>query len=302
MTSGGIDVFGLGKCALDHIGLLDHDPEPDMKHEVLGLTIQGGGPVATALVALARWGCSCFFSGVIGDDGFGCRIRESLDSEGVDTGGLVVREGCMSQFAFIAAEPEKARRTIFWQRPTGAPPRIGEVDLARLLSARIFHTDGLFIETAIAAAREARKAGVPVSVDAGTLHEGMLELAGLADYFITAETFAQELTGGDGPQEACRRLAAMGPRVVGVTLGARGYVALTSGRFIERPAYPVQAVDTTGCGDVFHAGFIYGCLKRWTVERSLDFGAWSASRVSLYPGGRTGIPMPADLERNGYGS
>jgi len=234
MISEGVDVFGLGQCALDHIGIFDRDPEPDRKNEFSGLTVQGGGPVATALAALARWGCSCAFCGVIGDDDFGRRIRDSIDEEGVDTGGLIVREGCRSQFAFIAAEPQKARRTIFWQRPTGAEPRIEEIDLRKLQSARIFHTDGLFAEASAAAAREAGRAGVFVSVDAGTLREGMVELAGLADFFIASEAFAQALTGGDKPREACRRLAEFGPRVAGVTLGARGYVALAEGRFIEK--------------------------------------------------------------------
>jgi sugar/nucleoside kinase (ribokinase family) len=85
-------------------------------------------------------------------------------------------------------------------------------------------------------------------------------------------------------------MAAVCSGLVGVTLGKEGYLAQDRGRLIRRPAYPVAAVDTTGCGDVFHAGFIYGLIKGWTVDRSLDWGAWAASRVSLKLGGRAGIP------------
>ena len=67
-------------------------------------------------------------------------------------------------------------------------------------------------------------------------------------------------------------------------------MALVEGRLIERPAYKVEAVDTTGCGDVFHAGFIYGLLQGWKIEKSLDFAAWAAAMVSLKLGGRAGIP------------
>jgi ribokinase len=138
---------------------------------------------------------------------------------------------------------------------------------------------------------------VKVVVDAGSLREGMLDLARLSDYFITSSSFARGLVGRDDPPAACRQLAAFGPEVVGVTLGKDGYVALVRGRPIRRPAYPVAAVDTTGCGDVFHAGFIFGLLQGWTVDQCLDWGAWAASRVSLKLGGRAGIPpLPGWLE------
>ncbi len=300
MPKAAAEIFGLGQCSLDCIGKVDAYPPPDVKCEFTGMVIQGGGPVATALVALSRWGLSCYFAGLAGDDLFGRLIRESLAEEAVRTDGLVMREGRLSQFAFIAAEPAKGRRTIFWHRPTGAEIRPDEIDAEALRRSRVLHTDGLFMEAALFAARTAREAGIPVVVDAGTLRDGMLELARLSDCFIASETFARALTGGDQPLEACRKLSALGPRVAGVTLGERGYVALAEGRVIQRPAYAVEAVDTTGCGDVFHAGFTYGLARGWTAEKSLDLGAWAAARVSLQMGGRAGIPSRAAMKENGY--
>ena len=300
MSKTSVEVFGLGQCSLDCIGKIDAYPPPDAKCEFSGMILQGGGPVATALVALSRWGLSCYFAGLAGDDLFGRLIRESLEEEGIRTEGLIVREGRLSQFAFIAAEPAKGRRTIFWQRPTGTEIRPDEIDAGTLRRSRVLHTDGLFMEAALFACGTARQAGVPVVVDAGTLREGMLELARLSDCFIASESFARALTGGDHPLEACRELSALGPRVAGVTLGEMGYIALAEGRVIQRPAYAVEAVDTTGCGDVFHAGFTYGLVRGWTVEKSLDLGAWAAARVSLRMGGRAGIPSRSEMKRNGY--
>lgn len=300
MPKANADVFGLGQCSLDCIGKIDAYPPPDVKCEFTGMVIQGGGPVATALVALSRWGLSCYFAGLAGDDLFGRLIRESLAEEGVRTDGLIMREGRRSQFAFIAAEPARGRRTIFWQRPTGTEIRPDEIDAETLRRSRVLHTDGLFMEAALFAGRTARQAGIPVVVDAGTLREGMLELARISDCFVASETFARALTGGDRPLEACRELSALGPKVAGVTLGERGYVALEGGKVIQKPAYAVAAVDTTGCGDVFHAGFTYGLVRGWTVEKSLDFGAWAAARVSLRMGGRTGIPSRQEMRENGY--
>ena len=294
-------VYGLGQCALDYLGTVEAYPRPDVKCEFSGLVIQGGGPVATALVALSRWGLTCAFAGVTGDDLFGEMIRTSLDGEGVDTGGLLVRKGFESQFAFILAEPAKGgRRTIFWQRPTGPPPIPDELDYGVIRQARVVLTDGLFPDAALAACKAAREAGVPVVVDAGSLREGMLDLARVSDFYLASETFAKAFAGNATSLEACKKLAELGPKVTGVTLGAKGYVAWTADRIIDRPAYKVNAVDTTGCGDVFHAGFVYGVVKGWEVEKSLDFGAWAAAMVSRQLGGRAGIPSRQALEERGF--
>jgi ribokinase len=287
-------VFGLGQCCLDHVGIADRYPPPDAKCELSAIHSGGGGPVATALVALARWGCRCAFAGVTGDDDIAATIRASLEAEGIDTGGLLSRAGECSQLAFIVAEPRTGRRTIFWRRPSGAPPRPEEIDLDALRRADLVYTDALFPDASLAACRAAREAGVPVLVDAGSLRERTLEVAACSDYFVVSETFSKSLTGEEGPEATCRQLAALGPRVVGVTLGPRGYVALEGGRWTRGEAVRVETVDTTGCGDVFHAGLAYGVLAGWDVERSLAFGAWAAAEVSRRPGGRAGIPRVAD--------
>jgi ribokinase len=169
-----------------------------------------------------------------------------------------------------------------------------------LKRAQIFHTDGLFIESALAAAKAAKDAGLLVSVDAGTLREGMLDLARLSDCFIASESFSRSLSGGDEPQEVCKMLSALGPRVVGVTLGSRGYMGLAEGQVIRKTAYPVEAIDTTGCGDVFHAGFIFGLHKKWDYEKCFDFAAWSAAQVSRRLGGRSGIPTLEEMKKQGF--
>lgn len=294
------DVFGLGQCSLDYVGTFDVYPAADSKQEFHGMIIQGGGPVATALVALSRWGLRCCFTGVIGDDGFGNAIRSSLEEEEVDVGGLLVRKGESSQFAFIIAEPATGRRTILWRRPTGGALEPDEVDSERLTRSKILHTDGLFIEAALHAAAVARRAGLRVVVDAGTLREGMLELASFADAFIASETFARALAGDDDPLEICRRLAALGPSLTGVTLGPAGYVALHGERIIQKPAHRVTVLDTTGCGDVFHAGVTYGLLRGWDPGKSLDLANWAAAAVSTRPGGRTGIPSLSELRARGF--
>ena len=294
-----MDVFGFGQCSLDYIGRIPAWPSPDSKCEFGDMIIQGGGPVATALVALARWGLTCHFAGVVGDDPFGQEISRLLQDEGIDTSGLVTRPGHRSQFAFIASEPG-GRRTIFWQRPKGEALKPAEIDFSLLRTSRVLHTDGLFIETALAAASEARRSGVAVIVDAGTLRDGMLDLARLSNCFVVSESFARSLVGGDDPLGACRRIVELGPRIAGVTLGAKGYAARFNGRSIVKPAYAVEAVDTTGCGDVFHAGLTYGFLRGWDPERCFDLAAWASAQVATKMGGRAGIPSITELRDRDY--
>jgi ribokinase len=327
MTGKPIEVFGLGQCCIDYIALVESYPSADSKCEFSQMVVQGGGPVATALVALSRWGARCAFAGVAGEDRFGVMIHKKLVEEGIDADGLLIRKGHMSQFAFIAAEPGVGRRTVFWRRPTGPPARADEIDLDRLRRAKVLHTDGLFAEASLAAAREAKHCGIAVVVDAGSLREGMIELAMESDYFIASEKFAREFLAGGGPsvgergggapgdrkragdhspldreraRDACRELAELGPRVVGVTLGDRGYVVLAGGKWIDKPAHEVDAVDTTGCGDIFHAGVTFGVVRGWEIEKSLDFAAWAAARASTRLGGREGIPTKDEVANEGW--
>jgi len=281
-------VFGIGQCSLDYIGLIPSYPPPDVKCEFSSLVIQGGGPVATALVALKRWGIDGYMAGVLGDDDFGACITSLLNDEGVGAGGLCIRENCYSQFAFIVSEPSTARRTIFWQRPTGQPLKPEELDISLLEQSQALHIDGLFPEASVYACRKAKALGIPVIVDAGTLRDGMLDLAKWSDCFVASEVFSNALA--ETPEATCRVLAGMGIRFTGVTLGAKGYIALVDGRLIRKEAYPAEAVDTTGCGDVFHAGLTYGIVRGWDAEKSLDLGAWAAARVAEKAGGRSGIP------------
>lgn len=286
-------IFGLGQCSLDHIGIIPAYPPPNVKCEFSNLHIEGGGPVATAMVTLSRWGLPCYFSGVVGDDPFGKTILNSLLQEGIDTSGVITRTGQHSQFAFIAAEPGMARRTIFWQRPSGLPLQSNELDLERLRTSRMLYTDGLFSEASIFACLMAKEAGIPIVVDAGTLRDGMLEIAGMSDCFIASEIFSKAMA--EDTEETCAQLSDLGCHFVGVTLGSRGYIALVDGRWIEKPAYKAKTIDSTGCGDVFHAGVAFGILQGWEAEKCLDLGAWAAASVSTKLGGRKGIPAYKDL-------
>ena len=283
-------VTGIGQCSWDFLALVDSYPPVDSKREVLQWEEQGGGPVATALVALSRLGVDCRFLGVVGDDVLGEKIRASLVAEGIDCRGVLTRTGSTSQRAFIVVEAGSASRTIFWQRPTGEPLAPAELADDYLEDSRFLLLDGLMADVSLAAALDARQRGIPVMLDAGRLRPGMMELARLCDYVVAGEQYAFDL-GWDGSEQTFPVFArSVGAPVVTVTGGTRGSLTWSGSNAIHQPAFPVTAVDSTGAGDVFHGGYLFGLLQGWGFPAVLSFAAALAALKCTRLGGRNGIP------------
>jgi ribokinase len=283
-------IVGIGQCSLDYLALVDSFPERDTKKEVLLWEEQGGGPVATALVALKRLGADCSFYGVIGDDHEGVKIRQSLVDEGVDEGGLVRRDNAVSQAAFIIIEKGSGNRTIFWRRPSGGELMPDELGDDFLRGADFLLLDGLMKGVSFAAAHKAKEMRIPVMIDAGRLREGILDIAPLCDYIVASEEFAREL-GYDGDTGRFREL--LRRRCFGlttITLGKKGSITFHGCETIAIPAYDVEEVDTTGAGDVFHGGYIFGLLMRWDIISTIRFASALAAMKCRKVGGRAGIP------------
>lgn len=281
-------VAGLGQCSLDYIAAVDGFPAEDTKEEALSMTIQGGGPVATALVSLSRLGVRTFFMGSVSDDRAGEEIKRGLREEGVDTRGLKVKKGGFSQRAFIIVNRANGSRTILWQRPSagGLSPR--GLDPALIRNKDLLMLDGLMAGASLKAAKIARSSGVPVMLDAGSLREGILDIAALSDYIVASADFARELAGT--PLAAIKKLSALRPAAITVTLGEKGSLTWHGDRILRLPAFRVRAVDTTGAGDVFHGGYAYGILKGWDMRKTVEFASAFAALKCLKPGGRAGIP------------
>jgi sulfofructose kinase len=290
-------VVGIGQCAWDILAVVDSFPQTDTKKEVLVWEEQGGGPVATACAALSRLGITCRFSGVTGDDREGAAIRQSLLDEGVDVAGLVTRSSASSQTAFIAIERSRGTRTIFWKRPSGDPLASEELPLNFLSGAEFLLLDGLMKDVSLYAASEARKAGVPVMLDAGRVREGMLELARLSNYVVGSEEFARELGWKDDPESFRQEVRRLGFGITTITLGARGSVTFADDEVIVCPAFPVEVVDTTGAGDAFHGGYLYGLIRKWPLKDTVRFASAVAAMKCRNVGGRSGLPRLSEVQQ-----
>jgi sulfofructose kinase len=285
------DVVGVGYSAVDYFGIVDKYPPPaDIKMPMIQFTKQGGGPVATALVALSRLGARTAFVGKMGDDEFGNFMKTHLEKDRVDITQVVTEPGVSSQFAFIIVDQATGKRTILWSQSEVSPLRADEMDQEFVTSASILHLDGLQMEAGLAAAQWAKDADMTVVLDGDTMRPGIDELIGLTDVLITSHNFAVQFTGEDDMEKAIRKLRSLNPEIVGVTLGNEGCILSWEDNVIRRPVYDVKVVDTTGAGDVFHGAFIYGLLKNWPMERTAEFANAVASMKCRKLGGRAGIP------------
>ncbi len=285
-----IEVVGLGQCCVDYLTVIDRYPEEDAKCEFERLLVQGGGPVATALVCLSRLGRRTAVVGRVGDDPFGEFIRRGLIAEGVDVAFLETVPGKTSQFAFIAANPNTASRTIFWTRSTAGEVWRERLPLALIREAEVLHLDGLMEKSSLAAAAMAREAGRTVVLDAGTLRPHSLELARLVDHLVVGEPFAREFAPDLPPEEAVKRLFELGPKAAVITLGGRGSVGYDGREVIRMPAFEVEVVDTTGAGDAFHGGYIHALLDGLDLEERMRIASAVAAISITALGGRTALP------------
>jgi len=295
------DVVGVGVCAVDYLGMIPSFPQPDTKTEMSELTMQGGGLVATALVTVSRLGGTAAYLGRVGDDAFGRFIVEEFEKEGVDTRGIALEPGGSAIFAFVVSDQQAGSRTIFWTRDRVPEIRDEDVTGELLTQGGLLHVDVYEAKAALAAARAAKDAHMPVTMDAEAGLPGADDLVDIADVIIASEAFALEKTEREDYVCAARTLfeQQMGvsrDKVVVVTAGTRGSYCVSADGEFHQPAFRAEVVDTTGCGDVYHGAFVFGLARGWELKRCAELASAVAALKCRKLGGRAGIPDFAEAE------
>ena len=285
------DVIGLGCACLDFLGVVHRLPEMDEQIWMSESTQQGGGMVATALVTLSRLGASTAYVGKTGDDVAGRVIKEEFDRFGVNSQNLKVETNAPSLASMILVDESTGQRTIMAGR-TSVELFPSEIPAGLVNAAKYLHLDTTTRQAALAAAQIARDSGVPVVLDADSLSrpDDIEELLHLTNYLIASRVFSEELTGLADPSAAVEALSGYGSSVAVVTMGEAGSLTAAGGRSFHTPAFPVDVVDTTGAGDVYHGAFIYGLLRDWKLEKTAEFASAVAAMSCTRLGGRQGIP------------
>ena len=291
-----VDLVGVGLNATDMMIRLPHYPALGSKVEFRSADILPGGQVATAVAACQQWGLRTRYVGKVGDDQAAAIHRAEFERIGVEVH-FVTAAGCASQQAVILVD-DAGERTVLWKRDNRLTLRPEELKQEWITSARALHVDGHDTAAAVLAAGWARDAGVPVIADLDDLYPGVEGLLPKIDYLITSRDIPGRLTGDQDLRRSLPEVRSRyGCRLTAATLGHEGVLAWDGSQFHYASAFHVQPLDTTGAGDIFHAGFIYGLLQDWPLPRQLDFACAAAALNCTAAGARGGIQSVENIEQ-----
>lgn len=292
------DAVGFGLNAVDHLVVVPEYPAFDTKMRLLEHKQSAGGQTATAMVSLRRLGLKTAYAGRFGSDPEGLFGLATLKDDDVNVDFAEVVEGATNQIAFITIDVRSGERTIVWDRderlaykPEEAPREFGSL-------GRVLHLDAHDPPACVRVAKDARKSGTIVSADIDNVYEGLPELLPLIDILIGSKEFPHRVTGITDERAALIELhQRYGCAIVGMTIGAAGAVVYCDGEFIDSPGYraPGGCRDTTGAGDAFHGGFLYGFLTDQDLETSLKLGNAVAAIKCSALGARTALPTEPEL-------
>jgi len=294
------DAAGFGLNAVDHLIVVPKYPAFDTKTRFTQYQKSAGGQTASAMVALQRLGMKTAYAGRFGSDEAGTFGRQTLEEERVNLEFAETIQGATTQVAFIIIDEGSGERTIVWDRDERLSYQPADAPIELASRSRILHLDAHDPPACAVMARAARTAGTIVTADIDNIYEGLPDLLPLIDVLITSSEFPHRLTGiSDLRAALVETHARYSNTIVGATLGARGAIVYCDGQFIESPAFEVPGGcrDTTGAGDAFHAGFIYGMLRDEDVEACMKLGNAVAALKCRALGGRTALPTENDLHK-----
>lgn len=295
-----VDILGIGCVAVDDLLYVGRYPAPDGKVRVERRERHCGGLTATALVAASRLGARCSYAMTLGDDELSRFVLGRFRQEGVDVRHVRKRAEARPIHSIIVVDETRHTRAIFYDLEGFAGPVPEWPEEAVLQAARVLFVDHLGVPGMLRAARIARAAGIPVVADFEDDREaGFAELLALVDHLILSQDFACRLTGQAEAAAAARALWRPDRQAVVVTGGDQGSWHVSAeepDQVRHQPAFPVDVVDTNGCGDVFHGAYAAGLVHGLEIEGRIRLAAAAAALKATRRGGQAGIPARSAVE------
>jgi sulfofructose kinase len=292
------DAVGFGTNAVDFLIVTPEYPQFNSKIELVDYVQMAGGEIASTMAGLRRLGLKTAYVGRFGDDAAGDFGLNTLIAEGVETTHAEQIEGARTQIAFILIDERNGERTVIWKRDKklSYAPEEAPVEIVR--NAGVFHATPHDALACARLARAAREAGAVVSIDIDNLFEGIEALLPLIDIFVSSEEFPARLVGVKDRRESLREIKSRyGCKIAGMTLGEKGSLLLCEDEFIETRGYAVPngCKDTTGAGDAFRVGLLYGLLTGESVETAAQMANAVAALKCRELGARTALPNVEEL-------
>jgi len=293
------DVLGFGAVAVDDLVYVDHYPVPGSKLAIQARRREGGGLAGTALVAAARLGASAAYCGVLGDDELSSFTLEELAREGVDCSPVLRRAGARPFHSLVIVDRSTAGRTILYTADGVSQPGAEEITRELIANCRVLFLDHTVAQAGPRAAELAHRHGIPVVGDIEReIGPGLPELMRGIDHLIVGTDLAERLSGENEPAAMLRALSGEARACCVVTAGERGcWYQERGGKVRHVTAFKVQVADTTGCGDVFHGAYAACLAQGESVDMAVRIATAAAGIKATQPGGRSGIPDRAAIDR-----
>ncbi len=292
------DVVGFGTNAVDFLICVPTYPAYASKIELSDYTRAAGGEVATTMVGLRRLGLKTAYAGRFGDDREGDFGLQTLREAWVDTSFAEQIAGARTQIAFIVIDERTGERTVIWQRDKLLAYDENEVPLDAAALGKILHFTTHDAPACRQMARRAKATGTIISSDVDNIFDGIGELLPHIDVLICSAEFPETLVGIRDRRDALREIKSrFGCRVVGMTLGEKGSLLFCENEFVETAGFQVPGGcrDTTGAGDAFRVGLLYGLIRGETVEDSAQMANAVAALKCRALGARTALPNASEL-------
>lgn len=288
-------IFGFGESSVDEVLVVPELPRAGAsKLPVSSSSTRYGGQVATCMAACAALGMPAAYLGPVGDDEHGRALLDVLRTRGVDVSRTIVRPA-PTRRAVIMVEETTGDRLVFWERDPGLDVPVEELPPGFLDVATILHVDAVDERASMHLAALARAQGRTVTCDVDRVTPQAWEFLANVTHPILASGLPSALTRIDDVRTSLSAMRTRHAGVLCVTLGDRGAAALVGDDYAEVPAFTVRAVDTTGAGDVFRAGFILGLVKAWPIEETLRFANAAAAASCTRAGAIDGVPPLEDV-------
>ena len=262
-----------------------------------------GGGAALFTLGLAKLGLTPVFQGSIGKDMYGAYIRGLFRELGVDDS-LLLDSDTKKTGISISFTTQKDRCFLTY-RGTNEGLSLKHMDLSKLPYAKHVHVTGYEglsnHDEYLSVLKKIHEMGdVTVSFDVGwdttgVWYEGIFDLLPMIDVLFMNETECQHYTRCESIEEGARKLAEKAGMAV-IKLGKKGALAVKDGEVFVAPTYKIKVMDTTGAGDSFNAGFVYGFVRGLSVEECLKRGNGCGSLSATMLGGNTGFPFRDQLE------
>ena len=292
-----LDVIAVGLNAVDVLVRLPQTVIPDTKHIVKELMIQGGAPMGTGSSAVAMLGYPTAFVGRVGRNTLSEISLDQFKHYGVSVELIVRDEASRPAVALVEIDPRTAARTVFVNLDDYGFLRREDIPVEAIRSAKVLMVDSYDLNATEWALKAAQGSGCRTMLDfeSGDT-ERMRGLLPLGTDIILPLECARQLSGKESPEDALNELSKITHGQLITTDGARGSWGLKDGTVIHQPALPIAwKIDSTGCGDAYHAGYVAGLLEGWPLEERMEFGTWLASQVIGKVGGRSALPNRTDL-------